>query len=144
MSHLANELKSIAERHHMIPMDISRATGLPPSHLSRLLNNHTVAVSDEVLEKLKVAVCRTPEERAMMVRARMLDVCSGVGADMIDVQINLNGRSRPADNAMILPVRLDPKVRDAIAWMAKRTIEAPGVGAGLISLAKMLGYTASE
>ena len=141
MSHLANEVKAIAERHHMIPMDISRVTGLPPSHLSRFFNNKQAYVSDETMEKLKAAVCRTNEERAMLVRARMLDACTGVGSEFVEVNINLGGRPRPAENAIILPVRLDPKIHDLISWFASKAIEQPTISAGLVALAKMLGYS---
>jgi hypothetical protein len=87
MSYLSACLSQLMTQYGLKGADITRATGLDSATISRWLTGTQVSIRDEDIEKVAKAVSKKPEEQAMLIAARMKDVCKGPGSNLIEIRI---------------------------------------------------------
>src|SRR5690242_9891303 len=92
MSHLSGELAAVAKKNGIKQIDISRRTDLSVAHVSRIFNGEQVTVTEEDLSKFLAAVAKSPEDRARIIKARMLDVYTGPDADLVEIRLRTKAK----------------------------------------------------
>ena len=87
MSYLSDVLRELMLQKGIKNVDLARSTGIDQATISRWLNGGQKSISDEDLER----VCRTlssdPREQAQIVAARMRDVQTGPGSQLVKLSI---------------------------------------------------------
>lgn len=111
MSYFATALDNLLNRKGVKAADVSRASGLSNTTLSRMLNGQKGDVSREELEKLAPAITPKPEEQAELVMGHMKDHCFGPGSHLIEISIR--GGHKVKEPSAPQKVKLPPKLEEA-------------------------------
>ncbi len=111
MSNLATALKTMLARHQMKPAELARLSHVAEPKISRWLGGTQTFISDNDLSALANHLAADRAEKAELVVARMRDVCSGPGSELI--QVSIGGKVVREDPALF-GKKLSPKMEEAV------------------------------
>lgn len=115
MSYLATVLEELREANGLTQSAVSKLSGIPQSQVSRWINGELGSISDDDLIRLS-KVFPKRNEQAQLLRARLMDLCSGPAKDMIEVSIT-NGTPSLAEDSVPYKTKLPPKDEKALALL---------------------------
>lgn len=121
MSFLAAELAGILREKEMSPADLSRTSGISRAMLSKIATGAQVWVSPDVLARLAAGIDSAPLVHARLLRAHLLDECSGPGKDYIEIELRTKRRMPDPLHETAPPwnVKLPPKIEHYMNLIAR-------------------------
>ena len=140
MSHLSVKLKEIladnmkAGKPPKTASELSRASGIPNSNLSRILLGAQKLISREDFTQLVAAISKDARVQAEIVEAHMLDSCFGPGSDLIKVSIIGAKAPKVASTR-----RFSRNGEAALDYLRTLSPGNPTIEQHLITTAKLLG-----
>ncbi len=135
MNNLANTLGMLSRERKLTQVDVSRRSGIPQSQISRWISGAQRSITDGHLQALSERVFTRRMDRARILKARMLDVCTGPAAGHVDVVINIGpeddgkGDAKPSQ-------KLPTKVEESFATLRTACATDPELRAIIQSLAR--------
>lgn len=139
MSHLSNELAAVAQKNGILQIEVTNKTGLSVAHVSRIFNAKQTTITDDDLEKFISVVARSTEDRARLIRARMLDAYTGPGAELVEIRLKA-GASKEKESWP--KVSIDPGIKAAFVYLYRLVPKNPLVGQSILQMARMMGMRA--
>lgn len=119
MSYLAEEFENLLKENKLRPADVARTSGITEAAISRLRSGAQSYMSSEYLEKIAAAIGSSPMIHARLLRARMLDDCSGPGRDYITIEIRGEKIPRLKEDGPAYAIKLPPKLDAAMRTIAQ-------------------------
>lgn len=108
MSKFGTTLKALMEQNHRSAAELSRITGINQSSFSRWIKGDQGSIALADFERVAPAVSSAPEQQAQLLRALLLDNCSGPGSDLLEITI----RNAPAE---LHDIPMPTGLKDALA-----------------------------
>lgn len=124
------EWQALCRTHGLKQVDFVRQAGMPPSHVHRLWKGE-YAPSPEDFKKIVSVTCKTEEEKARLVQARLLDYCDRHDRHLIKISLR-SGR----DQTPKVFMSLQPEVQESLIYLAGQALDNPQMGTSLVHLAK--------
>jgi transcriptional regulator with XRE-family HTH domain len=124
MSQLQKALVSLMERKRVNAAELSRITDVDRATISRWVNGSQLRMSDESLERIARALTDNPVEQAELIAARMLDIRTGPGSDLIAVTIAKSAVKPRLSNDWTaeLPVKIEKAFRTIAAHIDQQEV----------------------
>ncbi len=137
--YLTHQVRSLMNKRGKRVADVCREAPIPAATMSRLLHDKQRFLSDKDFTNLSRVLAQNDNERALLIRARMLDLCQGPGCERIEVVV----KGKPEGEA--LPrVPLSPELRAAFAFLMRTAPQSTNLETALVGLAKLMGMTPQE
>jgi hypothetical protein len=144
MSYLSTALNRIADKQQIRQADVTRATGLTRSHVSRLFSGGQLILTDTVFITLLRAFAKNPADQAELVAARCEDARVGPGSASVQITVT---RSAPANAEKIKDfkdVQLSHDTERAFAWLRSQCPINPALERHLVGYAELTGMPSTD
>lgn len=142
MSYFGTQLDELLKRNKMRAVELARLSGVAESMISHFRSGEHTFVSTEALAALSQHISSDPQERALLVKAHLLDECQGPGSELVRVEIGDSQakEAKVAYRAIPLPPDADAHMEIVRAWIMRDA----NVRAIVKDLAELLGSGAVE
>lgn len=137
MSHLASELETLLKEKGMRATDLARASGLTQASVSRIRSGGQIWVKASDLEKIAAAIDKSPMIHARLLRAHLLDECSGPGKELIEIELTGRRRRSIHEEAPPYGIKLPPKEEQAMRIISEHVTQDPELRKIILSLASL-------
>lgn len=140
MSYFSIALTRVAERTHVRQADIVRTTGIPRSQISRIFNGDQKYITGTDLSAL-LSCFRDPRDRAEIIAARCRDVCTGPGAELVEIKVTgpAAASAKSAKQSEFPHVELSHETEKAFAWLRSQCPFNPDLEKHLVGYARLTG-----
>lgn len=96
MSYFGDKLQALMETNKVTGMDITRATKINSSQVSRWISGENKHVSEKDMGLVARTACKTKIERAELIAAYLKDKRYGPGADLVEITVLTAPAAKPA------------------------------------------------
>ncbi len=146
MSYFSIALQRQAEQRHLNQSDLSRASGLSRSFISRVMSGESRDLSDQNVVAILKVFTADPLAQADLVAARCLDarqvaVAAGIpGASQVEIKVKMERREHDAVSGSVSPqLLLAQETERAFAWLRSQCPLNPDLERHLVGYARLLG-----
>lgn len=137
MSNLSKTITKILEERGMKPADLARVSGIAESKLSRWLNGVQKFIDDDDLEKIANAIGGSKRQQAELVVARLRDLLSGPGSELVRVSILGETEQHLREASLPYRAKLPPKWEKVLNILAEHIPDDSDLRSVLEGLANM-------